>query len=140
MKTVFNAEALVKIELHDRKVCERIVWLEAAPPTLFERLFFYRGREAGFYTKELIFDNGVLIYADEISSGKYTRSGFDSLFVYQDIPLLVDGKNVYYRPYVKMHFSGGIKKVVEFNSYKEAEAFTNEQVSKGMNVTIEFED
>jgi len=114
-KTVFNLEALVCVEIRDKRQCG---YLKYRP---FKKSFwgnteegFYSGMSSFPYTKE------------EIEQGKFL-----------DTPLLVIEKAIYYHPYVRLTFAGGKGKCREFSTYEEALQWGTAMANKGINVKLE---
>lgn len=113
MKVIFNLDALVKVEIEDKKVCRRF---EYQP---YRKFWFWTQDEMficpfiGSYTRDYLRDNTV-----------------------EGIKFLVEGDNVYYRPNVTLTFAGKASVNKSFDTYEEAEAWGKEQADKNISAQL----
>jgi len=115
-KTIFNLEALVCVEVVNKKRC---VYLKYARQSKFIFVF----TEEGFYD---LFGSGPYS-KEEVEQGKYHNTR-----------LLVFQNEVYYKPYVKLTFAGGKEKVKEFSNYEDAKKYGEEMAEKYITQKLEF--
>jgi len=115
MKTVFNLEALVSVEIKDKKECRYLVYEP------FKKSFWGNTKE-GFY-----FYGEACYTKEEIEKGKFC-----------DTKLQVEDKKVFYKPYVRLTFAGGKISITEFPKYEAAVTWGTEMANKGINIKLEI--
>lgn len=118
-KTIFNLEAIVSIEIVDKKQ-DRHYKYHPYKNTFWEKT------EEGFYGSFLPF-----ISIKEARSGNMP---FDFLFVSD----MYNGNKLFYKPYVQLNFCDGSGKCQTFNTYDEALNYGNE-MAKNIKLKLEFE-
>ncbi len=132
MKTIFNAEALVSVEIVDKKPCKYVQWIDVSAKSFWEKLFSSRNHDKnGFYCRGILHDS--FIEEQQITTGVYPSN---PQFILNGIELLVEDKIVYHKPYVRLSFAGGKSSITEFNSYELAKEWGEVQVKKNMSATI----
>lgn len=115
--SIFNQEALVSVEIMDRKPVRHFEWHPAykkwygSKPERFEIPFLLG--DASWYTPDHLREHG-----------------------YMNIPVIVDGKKVYEFPRVRQTYAGGKVSESIFDTYEEALAWGREQADKGIRVQL----
>lgn len=137
MKTVFNAEALLSVQVVDKQPCEDFEWLERTTTTRWQRLLDWdlpKECPSGWYYTGML--SKTPVSREWILSGRYPA--FDKQFIYQGCELIIKGFKVYWKPYVRLSFVGGVWQTKTFDSYDEAKQFAKDQISKSLPNTIEL--
>jgi hypothetical protein len=137
MTTIFNAEALVAVEVvgkrldhtasYQQRQKHRWLWVIPLPETK-PGFYFHYGTalmQVGPFTKE------------ELEKGNEGDGGKVRPFVDAYRPkYLVEGEAVYYRPYVRLSFAGGKSTIVHFNTEADALAWGKQKAMLGIRVQI----
>jgi hypothetical protein len=124
IKTIFNLEALVSIEIFDKMLFGRIEHVKAKK----HRFFSFLDEEEKYYLRDLFI--GHYLSEEEITSGVYPNKSKD--FILQGIPLLVKDKNVYQRPYVKSTFVSSKVTIKYFNEFEDALDYGTKQANQNI--------
>lgn len=114
---IFNLAALVSVEIRDREETQNFKYKPASNGT-----FWTKGLSGGFYFP---FDIQNPYSAEDLRNGKF-----------EGMSLIVEGRNVYLKPYVKLCFANKQFYTKTFDTYEEAKAWGIEQADKGMDVQL----
>lgn len=115
-KIIFNIEALVCVEIHDKRKCNYFTWLP-------EKKFLFSKREEGFYDSP----SSYPCSKEYLESGKYLGAG---------VKFLVEDKTVYYKPYVRLSFAGRKSAITEFATYELAHEYGMKMANRGIAVQL----
>lgn len=114
-KTIFNLEALVSIEIRDKKLC---AYLDYRP---FKKSFWGNTRE-GFY--------------DNIENAHYSKEEIEK-GNFCGVKLLVEGNNVFYFPCVNTYFADGSKYNKEFDTFEQANQYGRDLQNRSFKISFE---
>ena len=104
-KTVFNADALEKVEVYQPAVVWRISYKKEIKSWL-------SNRKDGFYTD----------YSEKFLGNEYDLLGGS----YNKTRIIVKDNVAYWRPYVELKFIGGSTKISTFDTIEECNAYATE--------------
>lgn len=107
-RTLFNLEALVAVDIVDKKVCGYIEWRPF-------KASFWGDQQEGYYTTAS-FTNYIIGTEKEIEEGLLGG-------VFKGLKFIIENKKVYYLPYVKLTFAGDRTSIREFKEYGWAAEF-----------------
>lgn len=115
MRSIYNLETLVGIQLHNRVKSNSIEWRPA------KRGMFSKREECYVCT-----DTGECYTQKQLEDGEYNN-----------IKFIVDGSTVYHRPYVAMFFvNSKLDFIKEFDVHTDAQDWGNEQAKLGINIKL----
>lgn len=106
MNQIANISKVIKAKAHKKSSAELYYYREEHTPNWFFRLLGKKKTEAGFYMISLFFMGRT---GDELEDTEELRKRY-----------IIEGKEIYNKPYVKIYLEGNQKIVYEFETYEKA--------------------
>lgn len=126
-------DALVSVEIHDKKRCHRVSYHPAKKRT------FWSGALPEGFTVSM---SEKLHTKEDIESGIWAKAVY--MPGYDHIPLLVIDNKAYYPPYIKLKFAGGVEKVINCttleNAIEQGERISNSGMKNKIQMIVEGEE
>ena len=125
MKIVYDLEKLVSVHIVDKRISLELFYCEFEA----KKHWWNKDKLEGFYNMyRIIWDqSNTPIPVIELVNGQYDNTKY-----------IVENKVAYYKPYVKLSFINGEIKIVNCETYDEAETIAAAYVELGIKIPYEF--